>query len=471
MNTVDGFEVQGLHCFQSSDDPSMFFYVPANPGPEVDSQNRPTLLMFVSGTGAMLQLGSNWKAEGSQLEALRSELAKRHPEIDPSAIRLSTGASSVQKVTLALGNGQGSFDTLQSSTSSGFPPYSAIFNVRLTNEQKNRAVAALNGRSGFLKITYLVTVPEFLSVDVTIRGDVKDQLAALDSSATLADCRESVEAALADGRLTLEAADHGPVSDEMRRKAKRLATDKAAGALLQMIHVDPSPPADTQLEVKAALTDTAMISEERSTDISSWFAGGAGPDHVKPLPGAGGGTPPVSPPAGADDPVLLGFEDRTDLPIAFVEIARAGKKVVLRPPAFEKVTLAHGDSTDPATVTTNYTTGGPPFKMTLAGPGTDGWIIAPEQLGLQRVVVDAAARRDAGAKEVRVRIRYRPSGQGSDDDRTIYLRKDTWTTSFYEVTRSATLDGVLEFEWKETGADGSVKNGKSETSDPSLKLT
>jgi hypothetical protein len=228
---------------------------------------------------------------------------------------------------------------------------------------------------------------------------------------------------------------------------------------------------ETQLKVTATLTDTLMTSEERSTDISSWFVGGAGPDHVKPLPGAGGGTAPVSPPAGADDPVLLAFDDRTDLPIAFVEIARAGKKAVLRPPAFEKVTLARADSADPATVTTNYTSGGPAFKATLAGPGTDGWIIAPEQLGLQRVVVDATARRDSGAKEVRVRIRYRPSGQGSDDDRTIYLRKDAWAAAFYEVTRSATLDGVLEFEWKETGADGSVKNGKSETSDPSLKLT
>ena len=471
MTTADGFEINGVRCFQSSDDPSLFFFVPANPGPELDSQNRPTLLMLVSGTGAILQLGSNWKVDPSVLQALRSEAAKRHPEFDAATIRLSAGASSVQKVILSLGDGRGSFDVLQSSSSSGFPPYSAIFNARLTAQQKELAVAALNGRSGFLKIAYFVTVSALASIEVTIAGSVGDDLAKLDSSSTLEDCRHLIEAALMGGRLTRAASEQGPVSAEMRQKAQRLATEKAAGALLQMTRLAKSSPANTDLKVAAKLTDTVMTSEERSTDISSWFPGGTGPDHVKPLPGAGTVAPPVSPPSETDDPVLLGFDVTADLPIAFVEIARAGTKAVLRPPAFEKVTLARVESSDPATVTTAYTDGGPPFKSTLAAPAANGWVLKLEDLGLQKVVVDASARRAAGAREVRVRIRYRPSDQGSDDDRTIYLREDTWTTAFYEVTRSATLAGILEIEWKETGADGSVKNGRSETSDPNLKLT
>src|SRR5262249_7875715 len=163
------------------------------------------------------QLGANWKSTPAQLEALRTELARRHPEIDPSAIRLSSGASSVQRVTLALGDGTGSFEPLQSSSSSGFPPYSAIFNVQLNKDQKERAAAALNGRSGFLQVTYLVTVPSLVSAAATITGDVQKDLASLDANATLEDCRVRIQEALISGRLKMQVDAQGSVSDDLRQ--------------------------------------------------------------------------------------------------------------------------------------------------------------------------------------------------------------------------------------------------------------
>jgi hypothetical protein len=69
-------------------------------------------------------------------------------------------------------------------------------------------------------------------------------------------------------------------------------------------------------------------------------------------------------------------------------------------------------------------------------------------------VADGRARRDAGAREVRLRLRYRAAGAGSDDDRTVYLRRDTWVARWFLISRAPTLDGALELEWREVGASG-----------------
>lgn len=472
MNAREGFDFDGLHCFQSPDDAELFYYVPGDPGPEVDAQNRPTLLMLVSSTGAILQLGAHWKAEADRLEALRNELVKRHPDIDPGAIRLSASAAAVQKVTVGLGDGSGRFEELQSSASSGFPPFTAIFNIRLTGEQKDRAIAALNGRSGFLRIAYLIRFTSDVSIEVVISGDVKADLEALSADATLEDCRARVSAGLDNGHLTQEVSENGPVPAEMKAKALTLAAEKAAEMLQSMVQqvTAPAPVSVSQLRVSAALSDTAVRSEERATDVSTWFPGGAGPDHVRPIGGNSGGPGPGPGPK-AGQTVAFDFGDRTDLPVAFVEAARGATKAVLRPPAFEPATLAGPESQEALTVTTNYTDGGPPYRATLAQPEAGGWKISLAQLGLQRVVIDGTARHAAGARELRVRAQYRPTGNGTDEDRTIYLRNDIWVQAFFVVTRDASIAGALAFDWQETGADGSIRSGRIETPDPSLKLT
>jgi hypothetical protein len=330
-------------------------------------------------------------------------------------------------------------------------------------------MAALNGRSGFLRIAYLVRFTSDVSVEVAISGDVKTDLDALKADATLEDCQARVTAGLEEGHLKQEVSEKGSVAADMKAKALRLAADKAAATLQGMIQRGTSPVAASQLRVSVFLADTAVKSEERTTDLSSWFPGGAGPDHVRPVGGNVGGTD-LGPGPKAGQTVALDFDDRTDLPLAFVEVARGTIKALLRPPAFEPVTLASSDSSGPLTVTTNYTTGGPPFQATLAPPDAGGWKLSVAALGMQRVTIDGAARRDAGARELRVRAQYRPSGNGTDLDRTIYLRNDLWQQAFYVVTRDAALNGVLEFDWKETAADGSVKSGRIETSDPNLRL-
>ncbi|NTU82807.1 MAG: hypothetical protein HGA45_26145, partial [Chloroflexales bacterium] len=56
--------------------------------------------------------------------------------------------------------------------------------------------------------------------------------------------------------------------------------------------------------------------------------------------------------------------------------------------------------------------------------------------------------------EVRLRLRYSAAGAGTDDERTVYLRRETWAARWFLITRAPTLDGTLELEWRELGQRG-----------------
>jgi hypothetical protein len=98
-------------------------------------------------------------------------------------------------------------------------------------------------------------------------------------------------------------------------------------------------------------------------------------------------------------------------------------------------------------------------------------VLTPPDLGLEQIVVDGSARQVAGAQQVRVHVLYEPSGQGSEDDRIIYFKDDTWKGSWFVVTRSVELAGSLTYDWQETAADGSTIRHPAITTDtPQLKL-
>src|SRR3712207_3058312 len=51
----EGIDFKGIYCYQNKNDPSTFFYLPREPKPEPDPQGKPTLTLWVSEQGAMLQ--------------------------------------------------------------------------------------------------------------------------------------------------------------------------------------------------------------------------------------------------------------------------------------------------------------------------------------------------------------------------------------------------------------------------------
>lgn len=340
--------------------PNRFYYIPGEPTPELAPNGAPTLALWVTDTDARLQLGVQWHVNAAAEESLRRMIALHHPPLTAAALNLQPAPLQVQSVDLLLGDGQAPMQTLATAKSSGFPPYITIFGVALDATQKNQAIAALHGRTGFLAVRYRITV-------------------------------------------------------------QNVAGHWEAG--------------------------------ERITDIGDWFAERIGSDHIQIVP-----TPSLQPskpasPAGLQ--IEVG-EALQSAPLAYIHVERDGQTALLRPPNFAPATLAPATESAPVRCITYYTTGQPYSTNLTPVAGATMYQLTPADLGLALVTVSAPTHEAAKAHEVRVLVRYRPTGAGSDDERTVYLRGDHWQEGWWVITRHPTLQGELEITAKVTQANGAV---------------
>ena len=431
-------EIDDVTLYESEDDTWRF--IPGKPIPEM-AGSRPTLHLYVSSSGAVLQLGAQWTVRSDLLEKLTKEIALRtgRQEVD---IQLQPAPASVKQVTVETGDGKGPLVAVSSSSSSGFPPYNAIFRIPMDSAKKDAVVAALNGRAGFLAVRYRAAATLKVSAHAVLEGDIAQAAETLDSSSTFPEVVEWINAAVAEGRLNLSVKAIGDADASLLSKAREVALKRFAQALRDWLGRQETIPAgESALRVEAVESELIERVLNRTGDVSEWFEPGQGQKHITVLPGGDVGPSPT------EVRVSLRFP-AVDLPVAFVEVRMADKRALLRPPGFEPVVLAAKGSV--LQVTTHYTTGQPPYKTQVA-PG-ESERLEPSALGLTQITVDGTGRRDAGVESIQLHLKFRPSGRGSPEDRTFHLGESQWVASFYMATLGEPIAGEFDFEWTETTA-------------------
>jgi hypothetical protein len=453
---------KGVLYYKSEDKPDTFFYLPGDPVPERNSEGRPTLSLFVSDQGGMLQLGSKWTVETDTLESLRDLIREEH-ELDPSLIMLSQVNASIDKVTLALGDGEKEFEDLATSASSGFPPYTALFNVQLTKEQKAPVMTSINGREKFLEVRYDIKLTFPVTAKVKISGDMKEDLETNKEELSPEDSMILIKNALSEGRLKIERSASEGTPDGLMEKAELMAHEEAARLIRQMSAKSETGIEESTIEATSSLTEMKDIQIKRITDVSSWFPEGTGSDHVQVLPVSVVDSETHVKQVG-EKTIKLGFEER-EIPVAFIEVISGEEKVFFRSPSFEPVSLPMDKVGKVLEIKTQYNIGGSPYKSEIQVEGSEHILLQPFHLGLMKVVVDGSRPHDKGSRKARVEVRYRAQGEGTEEDKTIYFRRDDWISSWFIVTRSENLAGVLEWEWKETTNDGSIIRHPVKTTD------
>lgn len=192
---------------------------------------------------------------------------------------------------------------------------------------------------------------------------------------------------------------------------------------------------------------------QRQADVADWFTDRRGSDHIRVIPTE---SLSKSEPTVPVKHLVKAPAGLAEAPVAFIQLASAGETVFLRPPAFAAVELPATEASDgPVQCTTHYTSGAP-YTVALQMGETVDYQLDPAELGLARVTVNAPELQAANAHEVRVHVRYLPNGNGSGDERTIYLRGSTWEAAWWIITRHTTLQGELEVTSKVTHANGTV---------------
>lgn len=451
--SASGSVFRGIYYYQSKDDPATFFYIPEKPCPEKDPGGKPTLTLWVSDQGAILQLGTRCGVNADQFKDILKHVAGQFPDLDSASIRFMPIMASIREATLSIGDGTGKFTDVQTTSTSGFPPFSALFNVSLTAEQKTRAVAALSGHQGFLRIAYRGSLPSEVPVTVSISGDVRYDIEDLGSDATVERCRDQIDVAVTAGRLNVTRSYPSGVSDEILKEVEALAREKGAEILLRMscdLRAGFTPNLSA-LEVTVSMPEKRYLPIELTADVSTWFIAGQGTDHIRVL------ATTIAPDkrATSETSTVKFGSDLADAPIAFIHVECGKSKATIRGPTFGPVILADAGMGEPLLIKTSYTDGGPPYESKLSSPGSSGWVLFPKDLGLAKVVLDCSEHKQSGKKAV-IHVLYKPSGKGTEDERSVTFRYGDWVDSWYVVTRSECLDGVLEYDWKETTEDGSV---------------
>lgn len=316
-----GFQIGDIYVYPAEADAPQhkFYYVVTRPQPETDAQGRPTLLAMPMSTGGFVQLGAHLglgSAESAALAALRSQVEQRLRTDSPAAgqpapeLELQPAPLQVTGAQLQLGRGAGAAaaepEELASSSTAGFYPFTALFSAPLNAEQQTRVSAALNGRPGFLQVSYSAGLPTAVHASARVAGDLRrslrDLLADLGAApapVSDADLRElaqqHLERAFEAGSLTGEAQStaRGPQLVQRAMQAARSAMlEVLVAAALRELRSPPDQatapdPNLARAETSASLSETQVIPLHLSADVASWFDGGPshGMDHIVLPPG------------------------------------------------------------------------------------------------------------------------------------------------------------------------------------------
>jgi hypothetical protein len=442
-------EFQNILYRQDRNDQHVFFYVPGDPGPELTGGS-PAASIVATGTGGFLQLGVHWDVSQAQLNQMQDYLRHQLPELD-AAPELRPESLAVDAVNLALQMPDGTTNLLGTANSSGFPPFTALFNLSLDAARFAQAGSALRGREKVLTVSYQISGRSTLSCTATISGDVRQDVEELDPAADIDACLAQIESALNAGRLKMEISGD-KVSDDLRARTTSSAKDRAAGVLQRMLAGSNTDLDIAHLLASATLNEICPLKLVREADVGRWFSAAKAATILV----AGSSSSANSSNGKVDRTYKMGFDPK-DLPIAYVQVSSGNSKQAFKPPAFSPVTIAV-DSSQPVTITTNYTDGGPPYQTTADDP-----ILTPKHLGFCLVSVDGSGRKREGAKQIKLQVKYVPDGNGSEDQRTTQWTFGDWTDSWYVTSRDSSLAGVIEYSWQETAADGTV------TDHPALK--
>lgn len=275
---LPGFGINGIRCIPASDDPNMFYYMPLAPGPELGPSGRPTLSLLVTGQTGILQFGTRWGIDSQTLESVRAAISQKFPDLQLNLIRLVPAPATVKGVTLQITDGRNLQD-VQTVSSSGYSPYSAVFSVTLDAGSVARAISAIKGNAGMMAVRYDIVLSFQVSVEVTIKGDLQPDLAALDNSAQLSDCEEQIGKDIQAGRLALQYSNDA-APGELRQKAYDAALEKAAIFLYQLLQAPTVSTDSALLEVSANATGVQDIAFSPLTDVATWIPSGHSGDYI-----------------------------------------------------------------------------------------------------------------------------------------------------------------------------------------------
>ena len=242
-----GFTGGGLFCYQSSDDPTVFYYVPNAPVPDV-SAGMP-VVRHTSTTTGQLVLDVAWLPAAGAVDALEQEIALRYPQFGALVeVRMAPPSDLiVDAIDLALVATDGTRQVLATSQAIRTPPYSAALTATLDAAQMAPVRTALeDGVSDALvldlRYALNVAVKAAAQIDGSVAALMAERADQYTNGFTDDDGVAVLDDALASGALTA-AVTVTPAGELGRAQADdALATARQSAVRLIVAGYKPPPP-------------------------------------------------------------------------------------------------------------------------------------------------------------------------------------------------------------------------------------
>jgi hypothetical protein len=445
----DSFEIDGVLCYAKAAQQPSYYFFPLHADVQRDESGRPLFNLVALGGAGYLMLTAVWQAADASIERLRAAVARREGLADARTVQLEFAPVSVKGCDLLLGDGAGPFHVLATNPTSGAPPYSALFSVALTEEQFGRVSAAAQGRTGFLAVRYDASVRTPLTCGARLVS-LSDRLLPwlreyrLGKDTPLRDALEqAIESGLA--AIRLDVPDDAP-GRLVAALYERVLT--RAEAVLPAWLDAAGDSTSSSLDVAATLVEDAAVPVSPSADLAA-LPGRGGPESfagsTAAAPGQGEAARPLR--------VCLGFSPE-GAPLGWVRVRHGPDEVALTAPRFAAVEFPVRGTPGPLTVAVGYTNGARGYKRPIELPAGAELELAPGDLGLTQVVVDAGPLAAAGARSAEVALRYRPLSEPEDQREVITLSAGRWVARWWLVTRGERAPRHLEYKWSALTADG-----------------
>ncbi len=269
---------EDLLYYKSSAQEGLWYYLPIRPRPKTDQNNRPSVSLIIIGDKGILQISSEWAANQNSLELLRKRIATTNGTTAAS-IQLAFAPIKIEKAELIIAK-DNHHVVLADSNTSGFPPYSTIFNAELTKDQQDQVIAAFHEQANNLLVRYHATRNIDATISIQIAGDITSSKVFLPPEASLTACKEWVQQAIEEAILSNTQIAATSLATSLKQSAEQAALEAAANYVQRFIQEQPLPN-ESALSIEVIKGEEKPLSFYVTTDISTWFSGIEGDDFIK----------------------------------------------------------------------------------------------------------------------------------------------------------------------------------------------
>jgi hypothetical protein len=153
-------DIDGVRVYPDPNLPATLRYLPPAPIPARDPNGHPLVSLIALGaSGSILQLSVRYELEDAVRDQLRTDLSAKAFTLTATNFQPAPVSVDQVRVLLAKPDAGAPADVLATSAGSGYPPWDAIFSIRLNADQVALTKRALAGERSLLSVSVHATVP------------------------------------------------------------------------------------------------------------------------------------------------------------------------------------------------------------------------------------------------------------------------------------------------------------------------